>query len=170
MSLSMPNGSVYKFTSPGKLKWNGTIGESVEEGGFYSCLATNDVGIEEDNVTIYGVRCVVSQVDNPMKVVCFSVIPSVYLIIKPRDVTIGDTFTVSCRGSGYPRPSLSLSISNGSVYNFTSPTEFKFNVTIGGFDKGGGVYSCSSTNTVGASADNVTVFGVCVCYYIDFTV
>ena len=54
MLLSMPNGSVYNSTLPGKLKWNGTIGESAEEGGFYSCSATNEAGKREDNVTIYG--------------------------------------------------------------------------------------------------------------------
>ena len=87
------------------------------------------------------------------------VMPSVQLNVSRGSVEIGDNVTLSCWGFGYPRPNVSLSMPNGSVYNFTSPTEFKLNVTIGPFAEGGGVYTCLSINFASVN-DTKTVNGV----------
>ena len=86
--------------------------------------------------------------------------PNVHLTVDSRIVTIGNTVKVMCRGFGYPPPTLSLSMPNGSVKKFTSPTEFKSNVTIGALAEVGGVYSCSSTNDVGTVRETKIVKGV----------
>ena len=67
---------------------------------------------------------------------------------------------VSCRGYGYPSPNMSLSMPNDLVESFTSPTEFKSNVTIGELAEEGGVYTCSSTNDVGTVQETKIVNGV----------
>ena len=85
--------------------------------------------------------------------------PYVYVNVSRRTVKIGDRVTVSCWGFGYPRPTMTLSMPNGSVYNFVLPHEFKSNVQIGNSAKEGGVYNCLSTNEFGTKQSNTTVNG-----------
>ena len=91
------------------------------------------------------------------------VMPNVRLTVGSETVKIGNAVKVACRGFGYPPPTLSLSMPNGSVNNFTSPSEFKSDITIGELAEGGGVYTCSSTNNYGTVEETKIVNGEGLC-------
>ena len=160
LSLSMPNGSVKNFTSPTEFKSNVTIGVLAEGEGVYTCSSTNDVGTVQETKIVKGVRQFVPKCYHILYDFAWLVIPSVRLIVSSETVKIGNTVKVACQGFGHPPPTLSLSMPNGSVNIFTSPTEFKSNVMIGELAEGGGVYTCSSTNDDGAVQETKIVNGV----------
>ena len=95
----------------------------------------------------------------------YIVMPSVHLNVSRRTVYIGDNVTIYCRGHGYPLPSTSLFMPNGSVFSVMWPKEFKSTIEIGQFSQGGGVYSCSSINKYGAATETMTINGV---HYVVF--
>ena len=86
--------------------------------------------------------------------------PSVHLTVSNSTVEAEDTVTVICRGDGYPRPNMSLSMPNGSTYNFVWKTGFNSNIRMGTFAMEGGVYICSATNVFGTARDDRTIEGV----------
>ena len=90
--------------------------------------------------------------------------PIVHLTVSNSAVEAEDTVTVTCRGDGYPRPSMSLSMPNGSTYNFVWKTGFNSSIRIGTFAMEGGVYNCSATNVFGTARDDRSIQGV---YHLD---
>jgi hypothetical protein len=88
------------------------------------------------------------------------VMPYVHINASHRVVDIGGIVTISCLSLGYYTPRLSLFVPTGSVYSYGYSSQFHRNIQIGQYASEGGVYRCTSTNTLGTAEDNVTVNGV----------
>jgi hypothetical protein len=144
-SLSRPDGLVNHFIS--KIETNVTIGKFSEGVGVYNCSSRNTFGAFWKTTTLKAK-------------------PMVRLSVNRTVLRIGERTTVFCQAFGYPPPTMSFFVPNGTLYSTeamqlhsrSSSVQFKWNIDVGYTAQEGGLYNCSDINDVGKEDDIVIIY------------